>query len=61
MKPIYKIYVITLNIPTFRSEIPEGEEKGGYWKCIWRNYDWKLPKPKQGIRYPGTRSTEDSE
>jgi len=30
MKPIYKIYVITLNMPTFRSEIPEGEEKEGY-------------------------------
>ena len=60
MKPIYKIYGITLHIPTFRSEIPEGEEKEGYWKCIWRNYGWKLLKPKQGIRYPDTRSTEDS-
>ena len=34
--------------------ILEGE-KGS--KCMWRNYDWKLPKPKEGNRYPGIRST----
>ena len=23
-------------------------KKKGYWKCIWRNYGWKFPKPKEG-------------
>ena len=36
--------------------ILEGERGS---KHIWRNYDWKLPKPKEGNRYPGIRSTED--
>ena len=28
--------------------IPEGEEKRkGDRKCIWRNYGWKLAKPKE--------------
>ena len=31
--------------------ILEGERGS---KHIWRNYDWKLPKPKEGNRYPGT-------
>ena len=26
-------------------------------KYIWRNYGWKLPKPKEENRYPGTGST----
>ena len=29
-----------------------------YWKCIWRNYGWKLPKPKERNKYPGTGSTK---
>ena len=33
-------------------------KRKGDWKCIWRNYGWKLPKPKEGNRYPGTGSTE---
>ena len=37
--------------------IPEEEEKRGS-KIIWRNYGWKLPKPKEGNRYAGTGSTE---
>ena len=28
------------------------------WKCIWRNYGWKLPKPIEGKRYTGTGSTK---
>ena len=35
-------------------------KKKGDWKCIWRNYGWKLPKPKEGHRYPGTGNTEGS-
>ena len=35
--------------------ILEGE-KGS--KCMWRNYDWKLPKLKERNKYPGTGSTK---
>ena len=28
------------------------------WKCIWRNYCWKVSKPKEGNRYLSTGSTE---
>lgn len=40
--------------------IPEGEEtEKRIKKCICRNYDWKLPKSKEGsTKYPGTGSTE---
>ena len=34
------------------------EKREGDQKCMWRNYSWKLPKPKEGNRYPGTESTE---
>ena len=37
--------------------MPEGEEKGD-WRCIWRNYGWKLSKAKEGNRYLDTESTE---
>ena len=30
------------------------------WKCIWRNYGWKLSKSKERNRYPNTGSTEGS-
>ena len=29
-------------------------KKKGDQKCIWRNYGWKLLKPKEGNRYLGT-------
>ena len=35
--------------------IPEGEEKGD-WRCIWRNYGWKISTSK-GNRYQDTEST----
>ena len=25
---------------------------------MWRNYDWELPKTKEGNRYPGSVSME---
>ena len=25
---------------------------------IWRKYGWKLPKPKEGNKYPGTGNTK---
>ena len=28
-------------------------------KCVWINYGWKVPKLKEGNRYPDTGSTED--
>ena len=34
------------------------EREKGIKKCISGNYDWKLPKPEKGNRYPCTRSTE---
>ena len=30
----------------------------GDWKYIWRNYGWKIPKPRKRNRYPGTGCTE---
>ena len=33
-------------------------KKKGEWKCIKRNYSWKLPKFKEGNRYLGTGNTE---
>ena len=33
-------------------------KRKGDHKYIWRTYDWKLPKPKEGNIYPGTGSTE---
>ena len=39
--------------------IPEREEREQDWNCIWRNYGWKLSKPKEWIRYSGTRKMED--
>ena len=33
-------------------------KRKGDWKCIWINYGWKFPKPKEGNKYPGTGSTE---
>ena len=39
--------------------MPEVEEKEkGIEKCIWRNYGWKLPKPKERNWYPGVGSTK---
>ena len=35
--------------------ISEGQKREMV-KCIWWNYDWKLPKPGGGNRYPGTGS-----
>ena len=33
-------------------------KRKGDRKSIWRNYGWKLPKSKEGNRYPHTGSTE---
>ena len=30
-------------------------------KCTWWNYNRKFPKPEEGNRYPGMRSTEGPE
>ena len=46
----------TTNIHITRDS--EGEEKEEGWKFIWWNYGWKLLKPEEGNRYPGTGSTE---
>ena len=35
-----------------------GRKRIGDGKYIWRNYGRKLPKPKEGNRYPSTGSTE---
>ena len=35
--------------------VPEGEKS---WKCIWIIYGWKLFKPNERNRYPGTGSIE---
>ena len=35
-------------------------KRKGDWKCIWRDFGWKLPKSKEEHRYPGTGSTEGS-
>ena len=40
--------------------IPEGEEKED-WKCVWRNYGWKLSKSKDGNGYLDTGNTEESQ
>ena len=38
--------------------VPEGEEREGDRKYIWRHHGWKLPRSKGGNRYPGTGNTE---
>ena len=43
--------------------VPEKKKKRREegWKCIWRNYSWKLSNPEEEEkRYPGTGSTEGS-
>ena len=37
--------------------VPEWTERKRDQKCIWGNYDWKLPNPKEGNRYPGSGSS----
>ena len=39
--------------------IPGKERERGCQKYIWRIYAWKLTKPKEGNRNPGTGNTED--
>ena len=44
---------ITVNIISFIFiRVPEEERRR--LKCTWRNYGWKIPKPKEGNRYPCT-------
>ena len=52
----YKISGIRLSIQTFTLYGSQKEERDQ--KCIWGNYDWKLPKPEEGNRYPDTGSIE---
>ena len=46
-----------INIPFIG--VPEREDRQQGQKCIQSNYSWKIPKCKEGNRYPGTGSTED--
>ena len=56
----YKISGIRLSIQTFTldgSQMGERERERDQ-KCICRNNGWKLSKPEEGNRYPGTGSIE---
>lgn len=35
------------------------KKRKGDWKYIWRNYGWKILKPKKGNGYPGIGCTEN--
>ena len=37
-----------------------GRKRPGSQKCIWINYGWKLPRPKEGNSYSAIESTEGS-
>ena len=53
----YEIWGVTANVQTVSWLELQKEKKEGYQECIWRNYGWKLSKPKEE-NYPCNGSTE---
>lgn len=48
------INILIIGIPEKKRE----REREEGWKCISRNYSWKLSNPEEEKKYPGTGSRE---